>query len=190
MKVKVITILAFLLLSLGSASAQTTSDLAAKYGEPVRAYVISEHIWMTPDYSADGQVCQMRLYPRRIGAANDNYLSKRLPFDEIKFALNQLVPVNKRGNKKDSFGLTTTGGGAVWTTYPYEKVTFVFIFPLRLDPTTSGFRPYVFSEKAVEASKEKVGVDRTPNENDFINSESFNTEIVTITWTNRTCSGQ
>ncbi len=48
------------------ASAQTPSDIERAYCKPVAVYSVSENIWMTPEY-ADGQVCMMRLYPKRIG---------------------------------------------------------------------------------------------------------------------------
>lgn len=36
---------------------QTVSDLEMKYGKPVNAYSVSEHIWMTPEYNHNGQIC-------------------------------------------------------------------------------------------------------------------------------------
>src|SRR5437868_6430334 len=127
-----LTVAVFLLYA-GSAGGQTASDIEVSYGKPVNAYSVSEHIWMTPEYTADGQVCQMRLYPKRI-SSDTNYLSKQLPFEELKEVLNQLVPLNARGVKKEPFGITATGGGAAWTTYTYEKVTFVFTSSFKVDP--------------------------------------------------------
>jgi len=86
----ILTASAFFLCVTGS-SGQTASDLGRKYGEPVINFSVSEHIWMSPSYTADGQVCEARLYPRRF--ANDtNYLATLLPEDELKEVLEQLVP--------------------------------------------------------------------------------------------------
>jgi hypothetical protein len=166
---------------------QTAADLNAKYGEPVRAYIVGEHIWMTPDYTTDGQVCQMRLYPMRVGAAGHNYLSHRFSFQELQAVLNEIVPPKTRGAKKESFAQTATGGGSAWTTYPYEKVTFVFISSFKVDPTTVQLKPYVFSEKALSNADRKSTKNHNASADDFLDSEHSNTEIVTITWNDRKC---
>jgi hypothetical protein len=109
------------------ALAQTAAELEARYGNPAQVYPVSEHIWMTPEFAADGQVCRMRLFPKRADGRANN-LSEKLPFEELVDFLNALVPVGQRGNKiPQSFGATATGGPAAWTTYGYEKVTFTFI---------------------------------------------------------------
>ncbi len=125
--------LALMVLCLSSAQGQTASDLETKYGKALSAYVVNENIWMMPDYAPDGQVCGMRLVPKRIGP-NTNYLTKQLPFEELKEVLNQLVPLDLRGPKKEPFGQTATGGGAAWTTHTYAKVTFIFTSSFRVDP--------------------------------------------------------
>ena len=48
------------LLCVSPAAGQTVSEIEGKYGKPVNAYSVSEHIWMTPDYTADGQVVEER----------------------------------------------------------------------------------------------------------------------------------
>ena len=63
--------------------AQTVSNVERRYGKSVSVYSVSEHIWMTPDYSANGQVCRMRLYPRRLGPKTD-YLGSQLLFEELR----------------------------------------------------------------------------------------------------------
>jgi len=60
------------------------------------AYSVSEHIWMTPDFAADGQVCRMRFYPKRFYRGTV-YLSGYLAFPELKWILNDLVPPTSRG---------------------------------------------------------------------------------------------
>jgi hypothetical protein len=79
------------ILCFNSAIGQTVADVETEYGKPTPAYSVSEHIWMTPEYAFDGQVCRMRLYPKRI-SADTNYLSQKLPFEELREVLNELVP--------------------------------------------------------------------------------------------------
>lgn len=170
-----------------STMGQTAADLKTKYGEPVRAYVVGEEIWMTPEYTADGQVCQMRLYPKRVGPANHNYLSKRLSFQELNSVLNELVPPNMRGARKEPFGQTITGGGSAWTTYPYEKVTFVFISSFKVDPGTVELKPYVFLDETLSNPDRKSSKHLNASADDFLDSEQSKTEIVTIKWNDRKC---
>lgn len=49
-------VVAILLLSVSSVIGQTRSELEKKYGEPIAVYLVSESIWMTPEYTTDGQV--------------------------------------------------------------------------------------------------------------------------------------
>ena len=116
-----------------AASGQKESDIEKEYGPPTQAYSLSEHIWMTPEYGIDGQICRARLYPKRI-ASKTNYLTRELPFRELKEVLDRLIPPAQRGFAKDFFGDTELGGGMGWTTYPYEKVSIVFLFAARVDP--------------------------------------------------------
>lgn len=166
--------------------AQTSSEVEKRYGKSVSVYSVSEHIWMTPDYSADGQVCRMRLYSRRLGGEKD-YLGSELLFPELSDVLNEIVPPHLRGSKKGSFGQTSLGGGTAWTTYDYENVSFSFIFSYKLDPNV------------LEKAKSRVltGSDpdglplpkRTPPSlDDFAGSQDSPTEIVTIRWNHRPCA--
>ena len=166
------------------AMGQTMSQMDQEYGKPTYAYSVSRHIWMTPDYAADGQVCRMRLYPKHISSETD-YLSPQLKFDELKAVLNKLVPLERRGQKKDSFGLTDIGGGAAWTTYEYERVTFVFAFSFRLDPSIKE-QPESISFPVDEVLS-RLPPKTPPSLNDFMPSESTKVEIATIRWNNRKC---
>jgi hypothetical protein len=173
-------------LSVSPAFGQTASDIELRYGKPLSSYSVSEHIWMTADYAVDGQVCQMRLYPKRI-APDTNYLSKKLPFEELTAVLNQLVPRDDRGEKKESFGITATGGGASWTTYAYEEVTFVFTSSFRIDPDSGkGLQPYAFS--APEIPTDAKSKNRKLSEVDFLRSKMSDVEIVTVKWNDRKCA--
>jgi hypothetical protein len=141
---------------------------------------------MTPDYTSDGHVCQMKLFPKRVGPETD-YLSSQLPFEELKSILNRLVPTATRGLKGERFGLTDTGGGVAWTSYPYEKASFVFTFRMRLAKDS------VKQSESVSFSADEILSYRKlaktpPSEDDFDNSQTANLEIVTIKWTGRKCA--
>lgn len=183
MKAIVLILLSF---SVMPSFGQTISEVERRYGKSISVYPISEHIWMTPDYAADGQVCRMRLYPRRLGPTTD-YLISQLLFPELSEVLNQVVPPHLRGSKKDGFGQTGLGGGTAWTTYEYDNVSFTFIFPYKLD------------HDVLEKAKDRVligpdpeglpTVKKTPPTlDDFARSENSQTEIVTIKWIHRPCA--
>ena len=163
---------------------QTVSEVQRKYGNPVSVYSVSEHIWMTPDYSDDGQVCRMRLYPRRLGVETD-YLTAQLPFLELTRVLNEIVPPPMRGPKKDGFGLTSFGGGTAWTTYDYENISFAFIFSYKLDPDVwKTAKPLMGPDPENLPRPKKT----PPSIDDFGSSQNSQTEIVTIIWNHRPCA--
>jgi hypothetical protein len=170
-------------LSSYSALGQTANEIASKYGEPIKAYTVSEHIWMTPEYNVEGGMCKVRLYPRRIDA-NANFLYPKLPFEELVIVLNQLAPPESRGPKKEPFGVTVSGGGASWTTYTYEKVVFTFINSFRIDLSKSA-KPYVFSEQTFRTEDKPERANSTPDE--FYRSKESSAEIVAIKWSDRGC---
>jgi hypothetical protein len=179
------------MLCVNSAFGQTVADVETKYGKPTPAYSVSEHIWMTPEYTVDRQVCRMRLYPKRI-AAETNYLSRKLPFKELQEVLNVLVPIDKRGAKKEGFGSTATGGPAAWATFAYENVTFTLVssFPsLGYDdspPLKKG--DFVFSTENVKGAERPESA--LPSNDDFQYGETSKSDIVTVTWNGRKCTQQ
>ena len=175
--------LLLLVLFVTSASGQKVSDIEKEYGTPTNAYSLSEHIWMTPEYSMDGEICRARLYPRRIALKTD-YLAKELPFQELIEVLNRLIPPAQRGYAKEFFGETEIGGGVGWTTYPYENVSIVFIFAVKIDPQ---------SLKRIESPTfpvENFPIQKNQKPRPSYREIPFSgdgIEIATITWTNRKC---
>ena len=173
----------FLVLFVTSASGQKVSDIEKEYGTPTQAYSLSEHIWMTPEYGIDGEICRARLYPKRI-ALKTAYLAKELPFQELTAVLNRLISPAQRGSAKEFFGETEIGGGVGWTTYPYENVSIVFISAARVDPQvlkrieSPTFRvedfPVQQDQKVLPSYRD------IPFSGDGI-------EIATINWTKRKC---
>ena len=176
--------IALIILSVVPTFGQTVSEVERKYGKPVFVYSVSEHIWMTPEYSADGQVCRMRLYPRRLGQQTD-YLISQLPFPELSQVLNEIVPPHLRGSKKDGFGQTSLGGGTAWTTYEYENVRFAFIFSYKIDPDA-----LKKAEPLTGPDPEGLPLPRKtpPSVDDFTGSRNSPVEIVTISWNGRPCT--
>ena len=179
------------LLCVSAASGQTRSDFESKYGKPVVAYQVSEHIWMTPEYTTDGQVCMMRLHPRRF-SANVGYISPDLPFQELNGVLNQLVPIHTRGTKKEPFDTGAAGAGVDWMVYAYENVKFTFSASFRPDPDSWKTRKeYVFSIKPEEVvAQPPKATDSAPSDNDFSSIKLFRPELVTIRWNGRECAKQ
>lgn len=192
MRLRLIATLIFLF-CVNSASAQTARDFEKAYGNSLEVYAVSDSIWMTPEYAADGRVCLMRLYPRHIDQKT-NYVSNtpmRLEFKELTAALNRLVPPETRGLQNESFGQTATDGPAAWTTYEYENVTFRFVAPfgpLPYDETilrkgefkfTVTYKDYVPGEAPPQS--------RLPTANDFLESQSKDIQIVNVRWDDRKC---
>lgn len=178
----------FILIASETIHAQTAAEIQSKYGKPVDVYSVSEHIWMTPEYASDGQVCSIRLYPKRI-SDNTNYGAHDLPFKELRDVLNALVRPETRGPKKESFGATATGGGAAWTSYDYENVTFTFVsfFPARsYEGVILKKGEYVFPQR----ESKPLHNGSSPSSNDFVEWVSTRTEIVTISWNGRSCTSQ
>ena len=183
------TTLVLLVLVLGAhyGYAQTVADFQAKYGKAVDAYSVSEQILMKPEYAADGQVCRIRLSPKRVDTKTN---STKLPFKELRDVLNDLVPLETRGAKKRGFGSTNLGGGTAWTEYEYENVlvTFISFFSLTSNPKLN-LEEYVLLDLGSEPAPEPVK-NLAPDKDDFANSESTRTEVVTVRWTARNCVKQ
>lgn len=188
MRIKLLFVGFIVLLSAISTLGQTASAIEMKYGKTENVYSVSEHIWMTPVYGADGQACMMRLYPRRI-SVDANYWFKTLPSGELKNVLNQLVPINTRGAKKyEYFPTTTTGGGIAWTSYPFEKVTFTFLNSFTITSAVKRSDDFVFDEELL--SSEKTPETGLKSSDEVPHPLSPEPEIVEIRWKDRKCVGK
>ena len=180
---------AIFILYANSAFGQTASDIEAKYGKPVNnAYSVSEHVWMTPEYTVDGQVCRMRLYPKGI-PPNPNHEFIALPFEVVKNTLNQLVPLKARGAKQRTFDIfETLGGGTAKVDYPYEKVTFTFYFLFRVE-FPAGLKTTEVSAQGFPEDK-KLNEKMQATEDDFSPSKEDKGDKVIIEWKDRKCVGR
>ena len=188
MKNKLIFFVVLFIFCFNTNFGQTSSDIDAKYGKPTKAYSVSENIWMTPEFAVDGQVCRMRFYPKRI-STDTNYLSNQLPFDDFRNAVDQIVPLDKRGAKKLPFdSLWTMGGGAMWAIFTYEKIRITYSASFKVDPDAwKNSKPFVFSEEALSLSDKELQSPVKPEE-DFVSYRTSKAEIVTVTWLDRKCS--
>ncbi|HYG82491.1 MAG TPA: hypothetical protein VD861_18995 [Pyrinomonadaceae bacterium] len=190
MRNKIIASAFLALLCVGSGFGQSSPDAGTKYGRPETVYSVSEHVWMTPEYSADGQVCLMRLYPKRI-APGINYLDDGLDMAEVLKILNELIPLETRGNRKEFFGMTEMGGGVAWTRFNYERVTFTFVSPFEvvgelLDRPDEVLLPYP-GEKAISEARRKEAM--RPDD-ELIREYAGKPKVLEIRWLGRECVSQ
>jgi hypothetical protein len=147
--------------SFSSVCAQTLSEIQARYGTPINSYSVSEHIWMSPEFTGDGQLCRALLYPKKIDAAK-SYIMSDLSLVEVAAVFDQLASVTMRGKRKDDYGLVGTGG-MVFSGFGYEAVRINFV---------SSFSSWFGVAKKRE-TKEFPGIQSA--------------QIATITWLHRLC---
>jgi hypothetical protein len=165
---------------------QTAAEIEEAYGKPTLAYSVTNNIWMTPDFAADGQVCRMRFYPKRV-IRGVPFLSGYLSHAEMKWILNQIAPPSSRGNLKPGFGIGTFGGGVAEAEYEYEKVTFSFSHSanIRIDPEALKNSELVDLDFPIPAGGLPKPTPRPASESDF--DESGKPEIAVVRWNDRTC---
>lgn len=167
-------------------ASQTASEIEKEFGQPTSAYSVSEHIWMTPDFAADGQVCRMRFYPKRFYRNTAYPGDGHLKFPELKWVLNQIVPPASRGNKKDGFGLGSMSGSLAQTRYEYEKVTFTFGDSFRIDPEAlKQSDPVLLDGFDLTDFPPAPKPPMTPSESDF--DQAIGPQMVILQWNDRTC---
>ena len=171
--------------SVVSAFGQSRAELEAKFGQPVNAYLVSERIWMSPEYASDGQVCRMIFYPRRFSSTT-NYLANQLPFNEFRSVIDAIVPVAIRGAQKEPFGngLWNGGGGVAWANFIYERVTISYVASFQFNPALGLGEPVNLDDE-VSKRPEKP----KPVKEDFSLYNDSTAEIVTVQWVGRKCSG-
>lgn len=182
-KLAIVTMIA----CVSSVMGQAQSEFERKYDKSV-SYVVSENILMTPEFTTDGLVCRMRLYPRHF-SPNTNYIAAILPFKELMNTLNQLVPLPVRGRKKEPFDTGAAGGGAEWMSYDYEHITFSFVSSFPVDAWKSR-EEYVFTIDKYSPPAKPQQRDSSPTENDFSSIQLLRVEIVSIRWSGRQCASR
>lgn len=174
-----------LVLSVTPVVGQTAAEIEEAYGKPTLAYSVTQHIWMTPDFAANGQVCKMRFYPKRVGR-DAAYLGGKLDSVELKWILNNIVPPASRGNAKSMLGLGNIGGGMADANYEYEKVSFTlaFSFNTNIDPKDLEKGEFVLLD-SITADEVPKPTPTPASESDFDRSPT--PEIVILRWNDQTC---
>jgi hypothetical protein len=186
------TNLVVLVVGLGAVSVcgQTRAEIEAKARERIDAYSVWDSIWMTPEYAADGQVCRLRFYPKQF-SGNTNFLGrKELSFDEFRKVFDVIVPVGSRGAKKEPFESGwNLGGGVMWATFEYERLTITYSLGVRIDAEALRKSQAVELDLPFSANKDvkEAEVDKRIDADDFSNFHQSRAEIVTVIWKNRTC---
>ena len=119
-----------LLLILGAATSargQTAADLGAKY-RVFPVYEVRPDVWMTPKFTADGQVCEIVLEKRHTHTeANRTTISSDPFFSEafVRDLVEDLVPKSERGKQATGWPAwfnTTISGNSSETVYTYENI--------------------------------------------------------------------
>ena len=191
MKFRIVTAISILLLSYTFAFGQTAKDLEMSYGHRENVYTVSEHLWMTPSYGADGQLCMMRVYPKLVDSGT-SYPDAKFEMEEALKFINRLMPVSTRGARKDSFGVSMLGGGIAQTSFSYDFISFVFVSTFHLDSRTAADllnRPdevidFPIDEKALAAYRQKEAL--RPDD-DLMRERAPNPKLLAIYWENRQC---
>ena len=190
MKIRSVLVATILVLGCTSVSAQSSFDIESKYGKRVEVYSVSETLWMTPNYDSEGQMCLMRVYPKAV-SANTNYLDPSLNLDETLKFINELVPVHTRGRRGGWFGLSSLGGGTVWTGFEYEHVRFTFISTFRITKNPKELDgEYIHLDFPVNDKAEFLEYQRQQamkSDDQLIREHVHDARVLQIAWTNRKC---
>ena len=179
-------------LAIGFATAigQTKREIESKYGPSSDGvYAPSAHIQMKPAYAADGQICFVRLYPKPL-TPGTNSADESLLMDEVLNFIDDLVPKGTRGARKDFFGMSDLGGGAIRTHFNYDRVTFTFVSFYRMDklpawPAGEALAlDFDIDEKAIEEAKRKQAM---RPDNELIRERTSKPKYLEIRWKERRC---
>ena len=112
-----------------SSNAQTANDLSAKYGSAHQSYEIRPGIFITAKFAAAGRACEMWLEKRHVHASGTIGLDPTtLSPEETKPIIQELVPLNERGNKTKFSGLNRISGIGGDTLEDYENVSITYIW--------------------------------------------------------------
>jgi hypothetical protein len=158
-----------------SSFGQNLSEIKEKYGQPIEAYSVSEHIWMTPKFTSDGQVCSMRLYPKRF-SSDTVYLGDILNKWELEDFIRTIAPPETRGLKSKLSGLMIFAGHSFATNYVYENISFHFVTSLKMPIR-------IESSKSKKARSAKSSPNKPTPSGEFQNADGA--KILTINWRNK-----
>lgn len=178
---KLVVAVLILLFTVNVASAQKISDLEKKYGTPAKVFSVSERIWMTPQFAADGQICRLNFFHKRI-SSKTNYLGTTIRISELLDVFHQLAPQNTRGARKQPFGASQTSGAMAWTDFEYENIRFSFW-------TTFTFGSLADMEAKGVPLGGRMPIQTSQPDDDFMAANAVPPVMVYVTWLNRKCAG-
>jgi len=141
------------LLALASVNlfAQSAAEFTAKY-PVVEVYEIRPGVWMRPQYSVDGQVCEMIVEKRHSHEEGKKTIvdqSSSFTDGEIGDLLDELVPLSVRGEKSPGNWLNSDiVGHSISTVDKYENITVEVDGFLDYDGATFLTEPTASSNKA------------------------------------------
>ena len=115
------TLVLFLLVASTPLRAQTAEDLGRRYPVVTSYKVIFPGIFMTPKYTADGQVCEMSVQKQNV--TERRFQDSYIPNKQLKMLLDTLVPMSDRGKPLDGQDLVLGTGTVVTSTTVYENVS-------------------------------------------------------------------
>jgi hypothetical protein len=170
MKTRLMALAIVLAVPTASVTAQTAANLDTMFGSPMKIYSVAERTWMAPDFSDDGQLCTVRLFPKQIDPGN-NYLGDSVQLWEVKNVFDKLAPPATRGKKGNDQGFFVVGRMA-FRFFRYDNVSVTFISPdfVRSNATDRQYTPPANS-----------------TDEEFPGPHVRSAQIVTIVWTNRKC---
>jgi hypothetical protein len=112
-------------LVIAGSQSQSSTELSTKY-PVITSYEVRPGILMTPEYSADGQVCRMSIERQRAtrsGIMMDSFMSAKL----VKTIVDELVPQSERGpalgGSEDNAAILTVGV-LTQSVHTYEKISY------------------------------------------------------------------
>jgi hypothetical protein len=115
-----------LLFSSIQALGQTSHSLESKYGKKFNAFEIRPGIMLRIQQGNQGQVTEMRVEPFS-GTEDPIHLGQTMDAYLIKEIIDELVPIDERGNQGPFFGLTLLAGGGFTAGYDYESVSITLL---------------------------------------------------------------
>lgn len=126
MKFSILKIGLILLFFCQHASGQTPASPESKYGKAFNAFEIRPGVMLRIQKGNEGQITEMRVEPFS-GTEGSIHLDQLMDAYLVKDIIDELVPVEERGNQGPYFGLTLIAGGAFSAGYDYEFVTITLL---------------------------------------------------------------
>ena len=87
------------------------AEIEQQFGQPQKVYSIGTYSSMSAEFAADGQVCQMWIYPKRVSGSK-SYLGNKLSLAGVWSFLNSFVPPQDHRLKPEVKFMTALPGPA------------------------------------------------------------------------------